>query len=316
MQETTKKITICIPVYNRADLIESSVNSALAQTYSNFEIIVVDNASDDGTWELLQQKYNSEPKVKLYRNNNNLGPVKNWLKCISLSDGHFTKILFSDDSIAENYLSECIKMFDENIAFVITPAQVGPHQKHAKVYYSQNNQIINKSFFRSYLVSYPNALVSPGAALFRTEDLRRSFVEALPDYESVGFSYYGAGPDLLLFLQTLERYDFVAYSPLTSAFFRSHDGSATTSAIKSRSWPIRECYNKTRAWHLTHHGSERDRNKLAGRILITEFVEEAQFKSSKAIKEKYYGLEHNYFKAFYYAIIFAIKSFYLRRKNS
>jgi len=50
-----KLISILIPVYNRENLIEETVQSALNQTYKNLEVIIVDNKSTDSTWEVLQK---------------------------------------------------------------------------------------------------------------------------------------------------------------------------------------------------------------------------------------------------------------------
>ena len=56
----TPKVSILIPVYNRQDLIEATVKSALAQTYEHTEIIIVDNKSTDTTWTLRKQMHVSK----------------------------------------------------------------------------------------------------------------------------------------------------------------------------------------------------------------------------------------------------------------
>ena len=90
-------VSIVIPVFNRETLVQEAIESALKQTYDNIEIVVVDNCSTDKTWEVLQ-KYNN-PKIKIFRNNTNIGPVLNWKKGIELSSGEYIKLLFSDDMI-------------------------------------------------------------------------------------------------------------------------------------------------------------------------------------------------------------------------
>ena len=67
------KVSILIPVYNREDLIGQTLNSAIDQTYHNIEIIVVDNASTDNTWKVIQRYEKQDGRIKAFRNNTNIG---------------------------------------------------------------------------------------------------------------------------------------------------------------------------------------------------------------------------------------------------
>lgn len=80
METSIPLVSIVIPVYNRESFILETVNSALSQDYSNFEVVVVDNSSTDSTYKILQNI--QDAKLKVYRNLKNIGPVKNWLKSI------------------------------------------------------------------------------------------------------------------------------------------------------------------------------------------------------------------------------------------
>lgn len=305
-QNLLPRITICIPVYNRVEHIEEAVDSALSQSYNNFDVVIVDNASTDGTWEILQTKYSSLENVSIYQNENNIGPVKNWLRSIQLASGDFIKILFSDDAMAGNFLTECYQKFTDEVSFVVTPAYIGKTIDQAQKCYLHDNDVLSNDYFRRYLVAEPSSLVSPGAALFRKRDLIAGFVQYLPGFEEDIFSYLGAGPDLLLFLRTMEKYHHVAYTNRTDVFFRVHDGSATTSTIKTGTRPIRISYNKSRAWHLSSINDERANNSLAGRILFTSLVENKTLLTSKDIHYHYYNLKHNYIVA----VILALSFFY------
>ena len=85
--------SILIPVYNRAGLIEATIRSALAQSYDPIEVVVVDNASTDATWEVLQRLALEDPRLRIFRNETNLGPVRNWRACAEHARGHYAKIL-------------------------------------------------------------------------------------------------------------------------------------------------------------------------------------------------------------------------------
>ena len=99
MKEPLPLVSIVVPVFNRSEFILECLSSALSQTYANVEIIVYDNHSTDGTWEILKQVSLREPKVRIFRQEKNVGPVNNWYAALSKASGSFVKILFSDDVI-------------------------------------------------------------------------------------------------------------------------------------------------------------------------------------------------------------------------
>lgn len=67
-------VTIIMPAWNAEKTVRKAAQSILNQTWRNLELLVVDDASSDSTWMLLQQIANSDPRVKIFRNNNNVGP--------------------------------------------------------------------------------------------------------------------------------------------------------------------------------------------------------------------------------------------------
>jgi glycosyltransferase involved in cell wall biosynthesis len=74
-----------------------SIESVLNQTCDDWELIIVDDCSTDGTWKLLQQEYGDHPKISLYRNERNLKQWGNLNRCIKLADGHWLGFLPADD---------------------------------------------------------------------------------------------------------------------------------------------------------------------------------------------------------------------------
>lgn len=94
------KISVLIPMYNRKHYISDAVNSVLNQTFQDFEIIIRDNCSTDGSFEFVQEKYAKEissGKIKLARNYENLGEFGNVRQCFLASSGKYIQILHSDD---------------------------------------------------------------------------------------------------------------------------------------------------------------------------------------------------------------------------
>lgn len=99
-------VTIAIPTYNRLELLKEAVETALSQrTAVTYEVIVVDNGSDNIVRDWVESRATGEPRLGYYRNKVNLGMVNNWNQCILLARGHFVSILHDDDLLRDNFLS-------------------------------------------------------------------------------------------------------------------------------------------------------------------------------------------------------------------
>jgi len=97
-------VSICIPAFNNADHIEVAVRSALGQTHTDVEVVVVDDASSDSTYDLL--KSIDDPRLRLSRNEANLGLAGNWNKTIGLATGEFVKLMGADDVLEAEAISK------------------------------------------------------------------------------------------------------------------------------------------------------------------------------------------------------------------
>jgi glycosyltransferase involved in cell wall biosynthesis len=107
-----------------------AIESALNQTYKNLEIIVIDNASTDNTKEIVK-KY-LKKGVKYYRNDENIGMMNNWNKCIELSHGKFLMILGDDDILYPTFTEEAIKIFDKHPSIGFTFAHINKMNEKGK----------------------------------------------------------------------------------------------------------------------------------------------------------------------------------------
>ena len=104
------KFSICIPTYNRSELVVNAINSAIDQDYHNIEVIVVDNNSEQRHLDhlLTHCKNLSDRRVKIHVNEKNLGMFGNWNKCLELASGDYITILSDDDLLHNKFLS-CMK---------------------------------------------------------------------------------------------------------------------------------------------------------------------------------------------------------------
>lgn len=104
------KFSVIIPTYNRADLIRRCIDSVLNQSYQNFEIIVVDNYSEDATIDIVKSYADSRIKIFQIHNHGIIAASRN--KGIVEASGEWICFLDSDDWWKENKLLECEKMVE------------------------------------------------------------------------------------------------------------------------------------------------------------------------------------------------------------
>ena len=106
------KVSICIPNYNYGRFIGDAIQSALDQTYKNFELIIVDNCSTDNSEEVI--KSFSDPRIRFYKNDGNIGGIRNWNRCLSLARGEYITLLHADDKITPNSIEKRVEILDRN----------------------------------------------------------------------------------------------------------------------------------------------------------------------------------------------------------
>jgi len=104
-------ISVIIPTYNRAGLIEPCINSVLKQTYKNVEVIIVDDCSSDNTEEVV--KNINDPRLRLIKHCSNLGASAARNTGIKESAGEFINLLDSDDRIYPSKLEQQIRLFND-----------------------------------------------------------------------------------------------------------------------------------------------------------------------------------------------------------
>ena len=105
-------ITIGIPVFNREDLVRKALESALRQPEPDMEILVVDNASTDRTWEVVNSYH--DRRLRLVRNDRNFGLFGNFNRCIALARGRYLMTLCSDDVLLDGFLAPARRLLDQD----------------------------------------------------------------------------------------------------------------------------------------------------------------------------------------------------------
>ena len=112
MNDNNKLLTICIPTYNRKEILYKCIQNILTCKSQDFEILVVDNKSTDGTVELLHTI--SDARLRIYENEVNIGGILNPLRAPLYAIGKYTILLLDKDGIYSEYLSNFLDFLKEN----------------------------------------------------------------------------------------------------------------------------------------------------------------------------------------------------------
>lgn len=116
------RLTIGLPVYNGERYLAESLEALLGQTYENFELILSDNASTDGTGDICRDFHRSDSRIRYFRQERNLGAVGNHNFVFREARGELFKWAAADDLYARELLARCVALLDENPLAVLAHA--------------------------------------------------------------------------------------------------------------------------------------------------------------------------------------------------
>ena len=250
---------------------------------------MVDNASVDKTWDICQKYQNRDRRVRVFKNKTNIGPVLNWMKCAEYAEGEYVKILFSDDVLMPNCLEAMVPFLNNaQVGLVFSSVLIRSSEGERTSYrWKKRSGVFNaREFIRESLISIgePKTPVSPCAAMFRRHDFISNLLYQIPTSTANDFSRHGAGPDLLLFLLTLNNYEKVAFVNRPLMLFRSHYGSITISKRRI----VEERYICSKMWYAESYLG------LFGKLLL--FMEWLKWMRRNARLVRYNHFYRKFFK--------------------
>jgi GT2 family glycosyltransferase len=279
------KVSVCIPTYNSAAYIGECVASVLSQNSIDFEVIIFDNASDDGTWEIVQSL--SDPRIKAFRSDKNRGMAVNFNRALDESEGEYIKLLCSDDRLEPSALELQTRFMDENreVSLVTSATRLIDRSGHpfATVQRFSEPIVIDANRLRASSLIYGNIVGEPSAVLFR----RESWLRAGPFQEGLVTLI-----DLDMWFR-LSRHGGIGYMPTPLCQVRRHPDSMTSQfrgagkvqeavlrmteallgELHARSFVRRVCLGKVAGSHLRHavYGISRGQLKWPASAFATAF---------------------------------------------
>ncbi len=124
LDNSSPKVTIGLPVYNGENFIEEAIESILAQTFEDYELIISDNASTDKTAAICQRYTDQDPRVRYYRSAINRGPAWNYNRVFELARGEYFKWAAHDDVLTPYFIEKALARLEHNPAAVLSFSQV------------------------------------------------------------------------------------------------------------------------------------------------------------------------------------------------
>lgn len=233
-----KKVSVVVPNYNYGKYLKKRVQSILKQTYPIYELIILDDASTDGSAELAREMVldlkvaHPEMRVRFVGNGKNSGKaMKQWKKGFELAEGDFVWIAEADDLCSRKFLEEVMKGFDDS-KVVISYAESMIINKSGVIIVPNFRWSRDKEktghFKRSYIkdgkdeireiMAIRCTIPNVSGVVFRKKAVKNKDLEKAIEFTQVG--------DWYLYLKMLKN-GKIAYNKKALNKFRVHGGSAT-----------------------------------------------------------------------------------------
>jgi glycosyltransferase involved in cell wall biosynthesis len=171
------RVSVGLPVYNGEQFLESALDSLLRQTYADFELIISDNASTDGTEAICRRYAALDSRVRYYRSERNRGAAWNHNRVVEIASAPYFKWAAHDDICAPAYLERCVDVLDRQPAVILCYAQtvlIDEAGRHLGAYADHCAPAASDSFLRFRDLMGSVGLSNPMYGIIRTSVLRQT----------------------------------------------------------------------------------------------------------------------------------------------
>lgn len=134
-------VSIGMPVYNGQRFIAEAIESALAQTWPDLELIVCDNGSTDDTPRIVRTYVERDRRIRSFRRQANVGPAANFNRAFRLSRGRYFKWLAADDVCGPEFIARCLSVLEADASLVLCSARFVEIDERGEVIGPQGYQI-------------------------------------------------------------------------------------------------------------------------------------------------------------------------------
>jgi len=129
----TPRLTIGLPVYNGEEYLAESLDALLGQSYEDYELVITDNASTDGTADICMRYLKQDSRIAYHRLPRNIGAAGNHNHVFTLARGELFKWASHDDLYGRTLLERCVEALDERQDFVLAHSYNATIDSHGKI---------------------------------------------------------------------------------------------------------------------------------------------------------------------------------------
>lgn len=225
-------VSVIVPNYNHSLYLKERLDSILKQTFRDYEIIILDDCSTDGSRSIIES-YRNHPQVSqiCYNTENCKSTFKQWQRGFSLAKGKYIWIAESDDVASPLFLEKCIKALELNddiqvaftYSYLIDSNGELINKSPDKPKWFKGNGIYDSNIFRKQRMVYRNVLYNASMVVFRRSAL---------DYIDNDYLNYKTCGDWYFMFELLKK-GMIAEIPVRLNYFRQHPNKVTTKATNS-----------------------------------------------------------------------------------
>lgn len=187
-------VSIILPNYNHFQYLTQRIESIFNQSFQDFELILLDDCSSDGSWELLQS-YSTNPKVThCFRNENNSGsPFKQWKRGIELAIGDFIWLAESDDWAEADFLERCVSLLKSNdLALVVVGSNYIDSENYfiGEIINDFPSGIMEGNTFCTNQMYFNNSILNASSVVFSRSKIQAKMLESICDFRLSGDHFF------------------------------------------------------------------------------------------------------------------------------
>lgn len=224
------RVSVLIPTYNYAGYLSEAIESVLSQSYTDFELLIIDDHSSDQTAGIVSSYAQADKRISFRVNPRNIGMVENWNLCLREAGGEYVKYLFADDLLCS---ADAVRLMvealddDPGVSLVASARRLIDPQGRptAEVTHFPDSRCIDgRQVINRCLRHQKNLVGEPTAVMFRKRLAAEGFN---PKFRQI--------VDMEFWFRLLEKGGF-AYINRPLAAFRSHDAQQTK--VNRRNAPL------------------------------------------------------------------------------
>ena len=235
-------ITVLLPVHNGAVFLKKAIDSVLSQTFSNFELLIINDGSTDNSEEIILSY--TDDRIRCVRNEKNLGLIETLNKGIDLARGHYIARMDADDICVRDRLEMQKDFLDQNrdVSFVATTVTIIDEKDTPTGIWNLDRETVTTDAIRNTMVQ-KNCISHP-SVMGRTTDFKtlryKTYQKNIEDYD--------------LWLRALNRGLKIAKLSTPLLLYRQHSSSVTSTHLKKNFFRLHYSMKKRFIQHEIKEG--------------------------------------------------------------